>query len=481
MAKTTASQSSHESKEIWVLRVGVARDRQIVEERLVNFGQSVTIGSLQSNLFSVPGIEAITGERYELFQYRNGMYHFLFTDQMSGVIQISNSTITLDALRNGDSVSGVRAVEKRGIYQVSLPEACKGKVEIGEYGFLFQSVSTPAVVVQHKKEDESISNFDDDDVIFLSLLGFFSLVAGGLMWWISMQPRPELLDQEEVEELIAEYLDLEVEEEEPEEPIEDTEVEDENAIPDPNKVAEKAEPEEAEKPEPTDKPTPKEKQEVTKKATASANMSDQDRKAAENAVSKSFLFQAIGTVGEGSGVVTSAFGGGDAANVDLDQVLDGVTDGQMAVNDAQMTVKGQIDKSGKATTKVGVVSADGGGGTATVGSGPKTVVPKSVAKIQKIDTMMGSCSDGINRTVRKYLSQVKTCHDISLKNNPSVQGRVEIEVEIMDGGVSSTSLVKNSTGDSKVASCIEKKIRRWKFPSECSDVAVLPFALSPKN
>ena len=120
MAKTTASQSSHESKEIWVLRVGVARDRQIVEERLVNFGQSVTIGSLQSNLFSVPGIEAITGERYELFQYRNGMYHFLFTDQMSGVIQISDSTITLEALRNGDSVSGVRAVEKRGIYQVSL-------------------------------------------------------------------------------------------------------------------------------------------------------------------------------------------------------------------------------------------------------------------------------------------------------------------------------------------------------------------------
>ena len=93
--------------------------------------------------------------------------------------------------RNGDSVSGIRAVEKRGVYQVSLPEMCKGKVEIGEYGFLFQSVSTPAVVVQHKKEDESISSFDDDDVIFLSLLGFFSLVAGGLMWWISMQPRPE--------------------------------------------------------------------------------------------------------------------------------------------------------------------------------------------------------------------------------------------------------------------------------------------------
>ena len=76
MAKTTASQSSHESEEIWVLRVGVARDRQIVEERLVNFGQSVTIGSLQSNLFSVPEIESIIGERYELFSF--GMECIIF-------------------------------------------------------------------------------------------------------------------------------------------------------------------------------------------------------------------------------------------------------------------------------------------------------------------------------------------------------------------------------------------------------------------
>ena len=111
--------------------------------------------------------------------------------------------------------------------------------------------------------------------------------------------------------------------------------------------------------------------------------------------------------------VTSAFGGGDAANVDLDQVLDGVTDGQMAVNDAQMTVKGQMDKSGKATTKVGVVSADGKGGSATVGSGPKTVVPKSVTlRSKRLIRRWGHVLMESIRTVRKYLSQVKTCHDI---------------------------------------------------------------------
>jgi hypothetical protein len=481
MANTSATGSNRESEEIWVLRVGVVRDRKVVEERLVTFGEPVTIGSLESNLFTLSDLGEGFSGRYELFEFRNGAYYLHFNKHVDGKIQMGEEGKDLSELRDGGSISGQRSVEKRGEHQLSLSELSKGKIEIGEYSFLFQFVSTPAVVVQQKKEVEVAGGLVEDDAIFLSFLGFFGVVAAGLIWWIAIQPKPGLLDQDEVEELLAEYLDLEeVEEEEPTDADEATD-EDLDAPVDPNKVdPKKAEPEEVEE-KPSEKPTPKETEEVTKKATASANMSDSDRAAAQDAVSKSFLFQAIGTVGEGSGVVTSAFGGEGGENVDLDQVLDGVTDGQMAVNDAQMTVKGAMDKSGKATTKVGVVSAEGKGGSSVAGSGPKVSAPKSVAKIQKIDTAMGECADGINKTVRKYLSQVKTCHDISLKSNPSVAGRVEIEIEIMDGKVSVTNMIKNTTGDSKVGSCIEKKIRRWKFPASCSDIAVLPFALSPKN
>ncbi len=485
MANNAATDSSQ--NDVWVLRIGVVRGNDLVEERLVTFGQSVSVGTKSSNLFHLPDLD-IDGfsERFELFEFKNDRYHLHFTEQMLGKIQSGKDAVTLADLVSGGSLGPSRATEKKGLYQLPLSKLVKGKIELGEYSFLFQYQSTPAVVVQQKKvSNTSISEgLAEDDAIFLSFLGFFSVVAAGMIWWIAVQPRPELLDQEEVEELIAEYLDLDdIEPEEPiEEPTEDTDEVDENAPVDPNKKPVEDKPEEVEKPAPTDKPTQEEKQEVTKKATASANMSDEDRAAAEAAVSKSFLFQAIGTVGEGSGgVVTSAFGGEGAADVDLDKVLDGVTDGQMAVSDAQMTVKGQMDKSGKATTKVGVESAEGKGGKSVAGSGPKTVVPKSVAKVQKIETAMGECADGINKTVRKYLSQVKTCHDISLKSNPSVAGRVEIEVMIESGKVTSTSLVKNSTGDKKVGSCIEKKIVKWRFPSSCSDIAVLPFALSPKN
>jgi hypothetical protein len=300
------------------------------------------------------------------------------------------------------------------------------------------------------------------------------------MWWVANAERPELLDKAETEALIAEYLDLDVPEPvdevaEPTEEVDDT-------IVDPNKTAQADKPEPD--PEPEEKAEPQEvpdKKVVEKKADRAGKMSNDDRKAAEAVVAKSFLIQQIGTAGTGSGVVTSAFGGEGSANKDLDQILDGVTDGQIATNDAQMRTIGQMDKSGKATTKVGVVSAEGKGGTSTAGSGPKAVAPKSNTKINKIDSAMGTCSDEINKTVRKYLSQVKTCHDISLKNNPDVAGRVEIDVEIMDGKVTMASVSKNTTGDSSVGSCIERKIKRWKFPATCSDIAVFPFALSPKK
>ena len=94
---------------------------------------------------------------------------------------------------------------------------------------------------------------------------------------------------------------------------------------------------------------------------------------------------------------------------------------------------------------------------------------------------MGECADGINKTVRKYLSQVKACHEASLKSNPKVAGRVVIDVEIMDGKVTSAQVQSNKTGDTAVGSCIQRRVKRWKFPGDCSDFASFPFVLSPKG
>jgi hypothetical protein len=93
----------------------------------------------------------------------------------------------------------------------------------------------------------------------------------------------------------------------------------------------------------------------------------------------------------------------------------------------------------------------------------------------------GVCSDAITKTVRKYLAQVTSCHDSSLKSNPNVKGRIVVDVEISDGKVTMAKVASNKTGDNGLGACIEKRIKRWKFPSDCSDFVSLPFALSPKN
>ena len=117
----------------------------------------------------------------------------------------------------------------------------------------------------------------------------------------------------------------------------------------------------------------------------------------------------------------------------------------------------------------------------TTKEAPKIVVPKAVAKVQKIDTALGECADGINSVVRRYLPQIKQCHEARLKTNPKVAGRLVVDVDIEDGVVTSVRAGKNTTGDVALAKCIERKVRRWKFPEECTDLASLPFLLSPQK
>ena len=106
--------------------------------------------------------------------------------------------------------------------------------------------------------------------------------------------------------------------------------------------------------------------------------------------------------------------------------------------------------------------------------------PKSNANIQKIEMAAGVCSDEITKTVRKYLAQVTSCHDSALKSDPEVKGRIVVDIEIVGGRVLIAKISSNKTGNQELGSCIEKRIKRWNFPSDCTDVVSIPFALSPK-
>ena len=469
------SKENGTTEDVSVLRIGVVKDRELVDERLIQPGQAVSVGSDSLCTFVIEGEDvAFLGESFTLFESKGDHYSLIFTDNMKGMIRTGDSSTQLDEL-----ISSQKVGKKGKNYQYQIEQEFKGKIEVGSYNFLFQFVKVPAVAI---KDENALQPklLAEDDYVFIGFLVLYMLVLSAGILWVATQERPELLDKEEVAQLVAQYLDVPDEPEEELTPEPDDMPEPEIAV-DPDKTVEKvAEPSDA----PVEKAEVPSKVEQDKTIEATKNMSADQRADAEAAVEQSFLFQALATTGNSKGgtFVSSAFGGDGGEGVDLDAILDGVTDGQMAQTDSQMKVKGQMDKSGRALANASAgTKKAGSGGKVGAGTGPKTTAPKSQAKVQKIEMAEGVCSDAITKTVRKYLAQVTSCHDSSLKSNPNVQGRIVVDVEIADGKVMMAKVSSNKTGDNGLGACIEKRINRWKFPSDCSDFVSLPFALSPKN
>ena len=477
MAGSKAETLNVDNSNITVLRIGVIKDRQVCHEQLLQLGESFSIGgnSLNSFVMDKEFCPESVGERFTLFDYSGNSYRLLFSNDMKGIVESNSQKMELSALRDGHALNGAKVSRKKEGDCLVLDDGAKGKIEIGSYSFLFQFVSAPAIVMRNTEFD-SASILDEADWIFLGLLGFWGLAACFAWFTIHSMPRPELLNKEEIQDLLAEYLDVPP----PEEPELTPEPTDDEIV-DPNKVAEKAETKPTEtKPEETETAAkPKDVSESRSNGKSSADLSDGERAEATEEVSRSFLFQALGTLGDGQGSVASAFGDESGGDIDLDATLDGVSDGRQAQNSTEMSIKGQIDKSGKASggVQTGQTGSVKDAGTT---SAPKSSAPTSVAKSGKIESSgMGTCA-GLEKTVNRYISQIKNCHDISLKSNANVSGRVVVNLEVVDGVVTLANVGSNTTGDSSVASCITRKIKKWKFPEECSEIASLPFILEPK-
>ena len=86
-----------------------------------------------------------------------------------------------------------------------------------------------------------------------------------------------------------------------------------------------------------------------------------------------------------------------------------------------------------------------------------------------------SCSDEIRGTISQNLNQFRSCLSVNTPNGSSVSGRIEIEVDIDFGSVS-TNINQNTTGNVLLEECIQQKIESWRFSEDCVDVAVLPIA-----
>ncbi len=448
-----------------VLRIGIVQAGKVVHERLIRPGQSVTIGSSPKNtfVFQVPSLSA----QHVLFQAKGNRYFLNFNEKMAGKIAFKDGIVGLAQLKERGEAS------KKGPHNVlPLSDKNRGKIVVDDVTILFQFVQAPPESARMlTKQDFRPKLLDEDDPVFLGFLALFSSIATVMMIWALNQDPVERVSLDEIPDRFVEVV-LPSEEVEPPPEIEP---QIDETIKGPEVETEKKPTEEA--PETTAEKKPKKELTQEQKAAAEAKRLQEKK---QNLTKKSAVLAMIGTRGEkNSGdMVEDVFDSNDSNFANLSDALSNVSGVEIASSENVAAIKGQTDAGGRGDASIGGIEGSDGGGTAAVGSAPKTVVKKAALSTSGADIGGADGADAIKSVLRQKSGQVKYCYEQRLKENPNISGRIAVEVSISAGRVTSAIIVENTTGDSALESCVTRKIRGWRFSEDADGDIYLPFALS---
>ena len=448
-----------------VLRIGIVQDGKIVQERLIKAGEPVTVGDSTKNTFVLPPGDL--PKRFNLFVPKGGGkgkgngYVLQFSEGMRGKISYRNAIITLKQLREQGKAS-----RKGQHFVLPLSEGYRGKVGIGNVTVLFQFVPPPPEIATGAKMDFRPRLIEDDDPVFLGFLALFTALACVLLVFVYTH---EPIESRGFQTIPDRFTKIVMEPPETPEPVEleqDETLDGEEVL---KTEVEEAQPTEEAPDESAEDQTPEEAE------VAEAERAEQLE---EEVLEQSQLLMAlIGTRGEtnNGSRVEDLFGEGDNFSQDLDAALANVSGVEVA-SSANLELKGG-EGVGTENASIGDLAQAKGGGS-SVGEGPATKVEGKVGTgaVSMIDGE--GDGDGIQKVVRKYIGQVKYCYEGRLKENPSLSGRVEVQIVVSRGRVQTVDLIGNTTGDSTLGSCITSKIKGWRFPADTEADFIYPFALS---
>lgn len=432
-----------------VLRIGLVQDGKI-QERLLRLQETVTVGDGPKVTFAVQGTKI--GARHELLVPKGDQYLLQVPDWVEGKLQYKGGMADLADLR-----SRPETTRKGDIYCIPIDDTVRGKVAIGPISLLFQFVPAPPEPVKPiSAADFRPRFFDEDDPLFLGLLGVFTSIAAVFMVLVYTMEIPERLDVDAVEDALDLVVTQKIEAVVIEQPGQDDQAA-------------------TEAPKPTDAP-----KSTSSSATPSPSPSPASGPpSAESVAKKSLLLQMLGTVGsaDGNGAVEDLLGDESAAMAGLDQALSGVSGAQSASTGNLGTIK-TGSGGGREDAKVGVGVATGG--TSGTSAGVAVVVKKPKVDYGSVDAVAEAGDAGsIASVVRKNSGRIASCVEQGLKQNPDLNGRVSVGFDVVAGKVTSSRVVSNTTGSDAVGTCIANAIRAIRFdPGLTAEVSEYPFAVS---
>jgi hypothetical protein len=445
---------SRDSKK--VLRIGIILDGKIVQERLIKAGTSVSVGESARNTFVFPKTHLPSAE-FDLFTSRGGKYYLQLTQAMRGKISTRGSVQPLDKVRQDPTLA-----KHEGNLLVPLSSDSRGKIGVDGVTVLFQFVAPPPArtTTAIRGMDFRPRMMDDDDPVFLGFLAIWSALAIVFLVYVINTEPPEY----SLEELPDRFTKIIIKKKKKE--VKEVKAEKEEKIDEKAKTPDKEEKVEKAK---VEKKPDKPKDEV-----AEAKKKEQLKK---DVLKKSkLLIRIIGTTGQSSGGVLQNVWTGDEGLGDLDSALSrssGVT------TDASEALRTGSGGKGEAAD-IGDIGGVGGG-NAELGSGPAVQLEAQIDMGEGESDMLSGDASSVKKTVRRYAGQLKYCYEQRLKANPDLEGRVSLTWTVEGGTVIDVYVGANNTGDSTLADCMARKVKRWKFPADVEGEITWPFVFRAKS
>ncbi len=454
-----------------VLRIGVIQGDKMVEERIVRRRETVTVGASERNHFIVSGIAG----SFELFQLVGPDYILNFTDQMRGRVGLAGGVEKLENLR----ASG--AARNAGQYwQVKLADTSRGRVTIGDTTLLFQFIDAPPVQPRPQLPAAVVGGFAAGiDWLFTAFVMFSFMTHFGFVIFLENADWPMSPTIASIPDNVADLIFNDPPEPEPEEEVETTEEPTEEA----EEVAE------AEQPSPTPSERPAEDSNATPSERQAAQDTDARMAATDAAAQVETLL--LGALGSGQGAFADVLQGG-------------------AVTGSAEDIMAQAEGVGVASgTAGGVLRERGGGGEVggggqigglrRAGDGTSTQAREEGGQLEErrvrarpvrfeVDEEGGAGDFDQSAVVRMITTRraaIQACYERELRQNPTLQGRVAVQMTIQESGsVSGVRATENSTGSDAVASCVVRVIQGFRFnpgPEGGSVSYTFPFVFEPQS
>lgn len=455
-----------------VLRIGLFRDKKIVEERIVRRRETVSVGTAAKNHLIIkagtlpPKLES----RFELFQLVGDDYILNFTKEMTGKVALPGGVLKLDHLRE------TGAARDAGTYfQIKLADTSRGNIRMGDFTVFFEFVSAPPITPKPQLpaavQRGFIKNIDwtfTTWVIFSYMLFFgFIIYMENADWEVDRgaQEVPESLAR-----LIFEApIEPPVTEEEPEPGEGEGEDEEEEK----GKAAEK-------------KPAKAEGEPAPGAGEPTATAEGRARIAQEAAAQAEAML--LGALGEGGGALGDVLAGG-AVTGNAAEVLAQASGVGVATKSEAGTLRTR--SGGGSGQQAGLGSLKKGKGAGKAASEGQAVQEREVRG--SVGMRSGGDIGGsgefdaatVQRQIKQRLKSITRCYEAELRKNPSLAGKVTVTFTIQErGNVTDARASENTTGSSGVADCVTRTISRFRFnpgPEGGSVTFRYPFVFQPQN